>query len=147
MKTIDKKNVYKVADASQIMICSHDLQPITETSFQNDTPKSKRDKMWQWPHGRRIFLIIFWTKSFIMFKQILNFLLMFVPIFSVTPPMKSVRKRRFRKTKKKKYMDAPEVERELKRLLRADIEASSSRWEVGVTLFLSIVMKTDFRVY
>ncbi|CAG9532113.1 unnamed protein product [Cercopithifilaria johnstoni] len=99
MKTIDKKNVYKVADASQIMICSYDLQPITETSPQNDISKSKRDRMWQWPHG-------------------------------LTPPMKSVRKRRFRKTKKKKYMDAPEVERELKRLLRADIEATSSRWEI-----------------
>ena len=47
----------------------------------------------------------------------------------MTPPMKSARKRRFRKTKKKKYMDAPEVERELKRLLRADLEASSVRWE------------------
>ncbi|KAK6101773.1 TAFII55 protein conserved region family protein [Brugia pahangi] len=99
MKTIDKKNVYKVADASQIMICSDNLQPITESSLQSDTSKSKRDRIWQWPHG-------------------------------LTPPMKSVRKRRFRKTKKKKYMDAPEVERELKRLLRADIEASSSRWEI-----------------
>uniref|UniRef100_A0A0R3RQQ5 TAFII55_N domain-containing protein n=1 Tax=Elaeophora elaphi TaxID=1147741 RepID=A0A0R3RQQ5_9BILA len=99
MKTIDKKNVYKVADASQIMICSYDLQPITEISSQNDMSKSKRERMWQWPHG-------------------------------LTPPMKSVRKRRFRKTKKKKYMDAPEVERELKRLLRADIEATSSRWEI-----------------
>ncbi|VDK63953.1 unnamed protein product [Onchocerca ochengi] len=99
MKTIDKKNVYKVADATQIMICSHDLQPMTEISLQSDISKSKRDKMWQWPHG-------------------------------LTPPMKNVRKRRFRKTKKKKYMDAPEVERELKRLLRADIEATSSRWEI-----------------
>lgn len=27
----------------------------------------------------------------------------------LTPPMKSVRQRRFRKTKKKKYMEAPEV--------------------------------------
>ncbi|VDO07626.1 unnamed protein product [Haemonchus placei] len=55
--------------------------------------------------------------------------------------MKSVRQRRFRKTKKKKYMEAPEVnliafvllgkvERELKRLLRADLEAESFRWEI-----------------
>ncbi|VDM97744.1 unnamed protein product [Thelazia callipaeda] len=99
MKTIDKKNVYKVTDAPQIMICSHDLQPVTESSSHSDMSKFKRDKLWQWPHG-------------------------------LTPPMKSVRKRRFRKTKKKKYMDAPEVERELKRLLRADIEANSSRWEI-----------------
>ncbi|VDK71052.1 unnamed protein product [Cylicostephanus goldi] len=48
----------------------------------------------------------------------------------LTPPMKSVRQRRFRKTKKKKYMEAPEVERELKRLLRADLEADSFRWEI-----------------
>ncbi|MCP9259382.1 Transcription initiation factor TFIID subunit 7 [Dirofilaria immitis] len=88
MKTIDKKNVYKVADATQIMICSYDLQPTTETFIQNDTSKSKRDRMWQWPHGH------------------------------VSVKLK------------KKYMDAPEVERELKRLLRADIEATSSRWEV-----------------
>lgn len=59
MKTIDKKNVYKVADASQIMICSHDLQPITETSLQSDISKSKRDKMWQWPHGRELFFSYF----------------------------------------------------------------------------------------
>lgn len=44
--------------------------------------------------------------------------------------MKSVRHRRFRKTKKKKYMDAPEVEKELKRLLRADLDADSVRWEI-----------------
>uniref|UniRef100_A0A915AIY1 TAFII55 protein conserved region domain-containing protein n=2 Tax=Parascaris univalens TaxID=6257 RepID=A0A915AIY1_PARUN len=99
MKTIDKKNVYKVADASQIMVCSHDMQPILDPQSTNDMPKAKRDKMYQWPHG-------------------------------LTPPMKNVRKRRFRKTKKKKYMDAPEVERELKRLLRSDLEANSVRWEV-----------------
>lgn len=59
MKTIDKKNVYKVADAPQIMICSHDLQPVTaETSPPNDIFKSKRDKMWQWPHGREHFCSI-----------------------------------------------------------------------------------------
>ncbi|VDM53801.1 unnamed protein product [Angiostrongylus costaricensis] len=51
----------------------------------------------------------------------------------LTPPMKSVRQRRFRKTKKKKYMEAPEVERELKRLLRADLEAESFRWEIVQT--------------
>lgn len=64
--------------------------------------------------------------------------------FIVTPPMKSVRKRRFRKTKKKKYMDAPELERELKRLLRADLEATSVRWEVRIVFgegFLLVFVK------
>ncbi len=48
----------------------------------------------------------------------------------VTAPLKNVRRRRFRKTRKKKFMDAPEVDKELKRLLRADLEATSVRWEV-----------------
>ncbi|KFD49456.1 hypothetical protein M513_09641 [Trichuris suis] len=48
----------------------------------------------------------------------------------ITPPLKNVRKRRFRKTLRKKYMDAPELEKELKRLLRADIEAASIKWEI-----------------
>ncbi|WKY15174.1 hypothetical protein Q1695_000568 [Nippostrongylus brasiliensis] len=48
----------------------------------------------------------------------------------LTPPMKSVRRRRFRKTIKKKYMEAPDAERELKRLLREDMAADSFRWEV-----------------
>lgn len=31
----------------------------------------------------------------------------------ITPPLKNVRKRRFRKTLKKKYVEAPEVEKEV----------------------------------
>ncbi|CAB3402992.1 unnamed protein product [Caenorhabditis bovis] len=114
-KTLDKKNVYKVADVSQILICSHDpvpssravSQPSTSSismesmlGEQNDPKSAKKEmKQWQYPHG-------------------------------LTAPMKSARRRRFRKTKKKKYMDAPEVEKELKRLLRADLEADSVRWEI-----------------
>jgi TATA-binding protein-associated factor len=48
----------------------------------------------------------------------------------VTPPMKNVRRRRFRKTLKKKYVEAPEIEKEVKRLLRVDNDAVSVKWEV-----------------
>ncbi|XP_059953773.1 transcription initiation factor TFIID subunit 7-like [Mesoplodon densirostris] len=48
----------------------------------------------------------------------------------ITPPLKNVRKRRFRKTIKKKYIESPDVEEEVKRLLRADAEAVSTRWEI-----------------
>ncbi|KAL3068348.1 hypothetical protein niasHT_030639 [Heterodera trifolii] len=48
----------------------------------------------------------------------------------ICPPLKNVRKKRFRKIKKKKYMDVADVERELKRLLRSDLESVSVRWEV-----------------
>ncbi|KRX76776.1 Innexin unc-9, partial [Trichinella sp. T6] len=46
----------------------------------------------------------------------------------ITPPMKNVRRRRFRKTLRKKYMDAPEIERELKILLRSDLECASVKY-------------------
>lgn len=36
----------------------------------------------------------------------------------VTPPLKNVRKRRFRKTLKKKYVEAPEIEKEVRFLNR-----------------------------
>ncbi|KAK5979950.1 Transcription initiation factor TFIID subunit 7 [Trichostrongylus colubriformis] len=97
MKTLDKKTLYKVADLSQIVVCSHDLCAVPAEVVKVGSKKEL--KQWQYPHG-------------------------------LTPPMKSVRQRRFRKTKKKKYMEAPEVERELKRLLRADLEAESFRWEI-----------------
>ncbi|NXB35595.1 TAF7 factor, partial [Eulacestoma nigropectus] len=45
-------------------------------------------------------------------------------------PLKNVRKRRFRKTAKKKYIESPDVEKEVKRLLSTDAEAVSVRWEV-----------------
>jgi len=97
-KTVDRKNFYKVADISQMILCSNE-PPSEQPVAQASAIKPRKDRLTHFPHG-------------------------------LTPPMKSVRKRRFRKTKKKKYMDAPEVERELKRLLRSDLEASSVRWEV-----------------
>jgi transcription initiation factor TFIID subunit 7 len=48
----------------------------------------------------------------------------------VTPSLKNVRKRRFRKTLKKKNVELPEIEKEVKRLLRADNEAYSVKWEI-----------------
>ncbi|KAL8607290.1 hypothetical protein ACOMHN_047621 [Nucella lapillus] len=48
----------------------------------------------------------------------------------ITPPLKNVRKRRFRKTMKKKYMDQPELEKEVRRLFRYDAEAIDVKWEV-----------------
>lgn len=48
----------------------------------------------------------------------------------ITPPCKNVRKRRFRKTLKKKYVEMPEIEKELKRLLRLDNEAINVKWDL-----------------
>lgn len=48
----------------------------------------------------------------------------------ITPPLKNVRKFRFRKTLKRKDAELQEIENELKRLLRADSEAVNVKWEV-----------------
>lgn len=91
MKTMDNKTVYKVADISQIVVCSTSEENDIQNAFKNNEGTSKetenKKENYNWPHG-------------------------------LTPPMKNARKCRFRKTKKKKYMDAPEVEKELKRILR-----------------------------
>lgn len=48
----------------------------------------------------------------------------------ITGPLKNVRKRRFRKTAKKKVVESPEIEKEVKRLLRTDLSASNVSFEV-----------------
>lgn len=48
----------------------------------------------------------------------------------ITGPLKNVRKRRFRKTARKKLVESPEVEKEVKRLLRTDLSASNVSFEV-----------------
>uniref|UniRef100_A0A671MS28 Transcription initiation factor TFIID subunit 7-like n=1 Tax=Sinocyclocheilus anshuiensis TaxID=1608454 RepID=A0A671MS28_9TELE len=53
----------------------------------------------------------------------------FVWNHGITLPL-NTRKRRFRKTAKKKYIESPDVEKEVKRLLSTDAEAVSVRWEV-----------------
>jgi len=54
----------------------------------------------------------------------------FIYPHGITPPLKNVRKKRFRKTLKKKTVDIPEIEKEVKRLFRTDSEAISVRYEV-----------------
>lgn len=48
----------------------------------------------------------------------------------LTPPTKNIRKRRFRKTLKKKNVEAPEIEKEVKRLLRIDNDAVKVDFEI-----------------
>lgn len=101
LKTIDRKSVYKTADICQMMICKEELDPV---STEDESPKKKKDPLK-------------------VDKKYLH-------PHGITPPTKNIRKRRFRKTLRKKCMEAPEIEKEVKRLLRADNEAVSVTWEV-----------------
>lgn len=48
----------------------------------------------------------------------------------LTAPLKNAKKKKFRKTLRKKWVEAPEIEKEVKRLLREDNDAANVRWEV-----------------
>ncbi|KAE8583751.1 hypothetical protein XENTR_v10020670 [Xenopus tropicalis] len=107
LKTIDKKTCYKTADICQMLVCTldGDLYPPLEEPTGTSDPKASKKK----DRDRE--------KKFIWNH-------------GITPPLKNVRKRRFRKTAKKKYIESPDVEKEVKRLLSTDAEAVSVRWEV-----------------
>lgn len=99
-KTLDKKNFYKTADICQIMICTEESEDLNKDALKIDDKKID---------GK--------DKRFIY-------------PHGITPPLKNVRKKRFRKTLKKKTVDVPEIEKEVKRLFRQDNEAISVRYEV-----------------
>lgn len=103
LKTIDNKSFYKTADICQMMICKEEPD---QTPSEEESPSRNKKK-----DPNKVDKKFLWPHG-------------------ITPPTKNVRKRRFRKTLKKKYVEAPEIEKEVKRLLRADNEACQLSWEV-----------------
>ncbi|XP_050346759.1 transcription initiation factor TFIID subunit 7 [Nymphalis io] len=101
-KTIDRKSLYKTADICQMMICKEELDDTTED--EAPLKNKKKDPL-------KVDKKYLWPHG-------------------ITPPTKNVRRRRFRKTLRKKCAESPEIEKEVKRLLRADNEAVSFTWEV-----------------
>ncbi|KAL5108247.1 Transcription initiation factor TFIID subunit 7 [Taenia crassiceps] len=112
-KTTDRKNFYKTADISQMIICTQDddgTAPIrgsaaylaAQSSHNRPQPINtygRDNREFQYLHG-------------------------------ITPPLKNVLRRRFRKTRKKRSVDMPQIEKEVKNLLRADLQADCVTWEV-----------------
>ncbi|EFA00911.1 transcription initiation factor TFIID subunit 7 [Tribolium castaneum] len=103
LKTIDSKGFYKTADICQMLICKEEDD---QTTTDEESPQKSKRK-----DPNKV------EKKYLM-------------PHGITPPTKNVRKRRFRKTLKKKYVEAPEIEKEVKRLLRIDNDAVSVKWEV-----------------
>ncbi|XP_077973012.1 transcription initiation factor TFIID subunit 7-like [Styela clava] len=100
-KTVDMKTFYKTNNLSHMLVCTPDTDLSEHNSNVQQNLKSNHLR-------ERKFL---WPHG-------------------ITPPLKNVRKRRFRKTAKKKYIDSPDIEKEVKRLLKADIEAVNVRYEI-----------------
>ncbi|XP_033331174.1 TATA-box binding protein associated factor 7 isoform X2 [Megalopta genalis] len=103
LKTIDNKSFYKTADICQLVICQEE-DDHTTTDEESPVRQKKKDL-------NKVDKKFLWPHG-------------------VTPPTKNVRRRRFRKTLKKKYVEAPEIEKEVKRLLRVDNDAVNVKWEV-----------------
>ncbi|CAH8569603.1 unnamed protein product [Heterobilharzia americana] len=110
LKTTDKKNFYKTADICQMMICTQGDQtgPLRGTAAYLDSRPGSRNKTFDIGHENREF-------------QFLH---------GITPPLKNVLHRRFRKTRRKRFVDMPKIEKEVKQLLRADLQAVNVKWEV-----------------
>ncbi|XP_059535227.1 transcription initiation factor TFIID subunit 7-like isoform X1 [Myotis daubentonii] len=120
LKTLDNKMFYKTADISQMLVCTADgdlhsspEEAVTSTDLQ---VIKKKEKERQKKYA--------WKHG-------------------ITPPLKNVRKKRFRKTRRKlvdfkqvkevsftECAESVDPEKEVKRLLRSDAEAVSVRWEV-----------------
>ncbi|XP_052021703.1 transcription initiation factor TFIID subunit 7-like isoform X2 [Apodemus sylvaticus] len=123
LKTHDRKTFYKTADVCQMLLCSSASEGDAHSSQEEPATSAaaaavvgserEAEGKYTWKHG-------------------------------ITPPLKNVRKKRFRKPTQKPpdmkhgeesgsgYIDSKDVEKEVKRLLRSDAEAISSRWEVIV---------------
>nr|BAB30600.1 unnamed protein product [Mus musculus] len=121
LKTIDRKTFYKTADVSQMLVCSPEGEP---HSPPEEPVVSTGPTVIGISEGKAERKKYNWKHG-------------------ITPPLKNVRKKRFRKTTKKlpdvkqvdeinfsEYTQSPSVEKEVKRLLYSDAEAVSVRWEV-----------------
>ncbi|KAI6226793.1 TAFII55-N domain-containing protein [Aphelenchoides besseyi] len=124
-KTLDDVALYKTGDISQLLLCTADPQP--EPSVASSPRPEQTD-------GNPLAASGSTTVESTAEAQLKAKREKFYQFpHGIAPPLKNARKKRFRKTKKKKYMDAPEVEKEVKRLLRDDLGAVSIRWEVTTT--------------
>lgn len=102
LKTIDNKSFYKTADICQMLLCREEDDQTTDDESQ--IQKKKKDP-------NKVDKKYLWPHG-------------------ITPPIKNVRKKRFRKTLRKKYVEAPEIEKEIKRLFQGDAGAVNFKWEV-----------------
>lgn len=110
LKTTDKKMFYKTADICQMLVCRTQDDPWNSSDEERQRAKkaaanpkaSKKDsKMDKYK----------WPHG-------------------LAPPLKNVRRKRFRKVAKKKIIDYAEIETEVKQIFRADREAYKIDYEV-----------------
>lgn len=113
LKTTDKKMFYKSADICQMLVCRTKDDPPFSNS--EDEAKEKEKKL---------------KKSSNQIDNFNNHLRKYQWPHGIAPPLKNVRRKRFRKVAKKKTIDYAEIEQDVKKLFRADREAVKVEYEV-----------------
>lgn len=112
LKTTDKKMFYKTADICQMLVCrtqddpwnSSDEEMLKNANKKNSKSKKDSDK----------------NSALNKYKW----------PHGLAPPLKNVRRKRFRKVAKKKIIDYAEIETEVKQIFRADRDAFKIDYEV-----------------
>lgn len=114
LKTTDKKMFYKTADICQMLVCKTQDDPWN--SSDEELNKSKKTTTT--------------NKKKESDKNAHNHLMKYKWPHGIAPPLKNVRRKRFRKVAKKKIVDYAEIEKEVKQIFRADRDASKIDYEV-----------------
>jgi len=116
LKTLDKKTFYKSSDICQMLVCKangdddklssgSDVETVTSNALKNRSNNGNNTT-----------------------NQELN--KKYLWMHGITPSLKNVRKKRFRKVAKKKIIDYAEIEAEVKRLFKTDREAIKIEYDV-----------------
>ena len=100
-KTLDKKTMYKSGNIGQMIVCSEEPLDLPSENINDLTLKQRNQLQRRYQ----------WKHG-------------------ITLPMKNVRKKKFRKTAQKKLIDSPEIESEVRRLLKEDAEAVNVEFEL-----------------
>lgn len=130
-KTLDNNTLYKITNVSQIIMCDEAMPASKKEKkkaaedVQEQKQAKEENENGEGPSTAEVKVK---TARQLAREKVKEY---HYP-HGITPPMKNVKKRRFRKKKQKKTMAVEEIERELKRLLRSDLEATSVRWEIVV---------------
>ena len=120
LKTVDRKTFFKTNEICQMLICKTKDDP---WSSSDEEASKKKEKKRQSESGNNL------TTSTSAAATTNNAKKYQWP-HGIAPPLKNVRRKRFRKVAKKKMIDYVEIEKEVKQLFRADREAVKVEYEV-----------------
>uniref|UniRef100_A0AC34GV37 TAFII55 protein conserved region domain-containing protein n=1 Tax=Panagrolaimus sp. ES5 TaxID=591445 RepID=A0AC34GV37_9BILA len=116
-KTHNNVDLYKIANVSQILLCNDNSENLPSMDDTNEAEDSNAAQPSSAPLPSNV-------------KQELAKLKLGRYPHGLTPPMKNVTKCRFRKTKKTKYIDAPQIEQQLRGIFRRDMEAHKIEFQL-----------------